>query len=105
MCMCTQMHGAREIEIYLPVLVFVIIIFTPNARNLFVSLILQIFICKYHILKIHVFILFFGHGGSSLLHVGFSLVAARQGLLTSCSAWTHCGGFSCCGAQAQGVWA
>ena len=42
-CVCTQMHGAREIEIYLPVLVFVII-FTPNVRNLFVSLILQIFV-------------------------------------------------------------
>ena len=57
------------------------------------------------LLNIHVFILFFGCGGSSLLHMGFSLVAARQGLLTSCSAWTHCGGFSYCRAQAQGEWA
>ena len=47
--------------------------------------------------------LFFGCDGSSLLLVGFSLVAARQGLLTSCSTWTHCGGFFCCGAQAQGA--
>ena len=36
-----------------------------------------------------------------LLHK-HSLVAA-SGLLSSCSAWaSHCGGFSCCGAQALG---
>ena len=35
--------------------------------------------------------------------MGFSLVAA-SGATLHCGAWaSHCGGFSCCGAQALGV--
>ena len=38
-------------------------------------------------------ILFFGSAGSLLL----------RGLFSSCGAWaSHCGGFSCCGAEALG---
>ena len=38
----------------------------------------------------------FGSAGSSWLH----------GLFSSCSGQaSHCGGFSCCGARAQGTWA
>ena len=35
-----------------------------------------------------------------------SLIAASGGLLSSCGAWaSHCGDFSCGGAQAVGAWA
>ena len=33
------------------------------------------------------------------------LVIAARGLLSSCSVWTSCGGFSCCRAGALGMWA
>ena len=49
--------------------------------------------------------LFFGCVGSSLLHAGF-LQLWRAGATLCCSAQSsHCGGFSCCGARALGVWA
>ena len=43
----------------------------------------------------------FGCAGSSLLPVGFSLVA-ESGLLSSCVQASYCSGFSCCGARALG---
>ena len=47
----------------------------------------------------------FGCIGSSLLRVGF-LQLRRAGATFHFSARaSHCGGFSCCGAQALGVWA
>ena len=46
---------------------------------------------------------FFGCVGSSLLHVGF-LQLWRAGATLCCGARaSHCGGFSCCGAQALGA--
>ena len=43
--------------------------------------------------------------GSSLLHTGF-LQLRRAGATLRCGARaSHCGGFSCCGARALGVWA
>ena len=47
--------------------------------------------------------LFFGCVGSSLLHAGF-LQLRRAGATLCCGARaSHCGGFSCCGAQALGT--
>ena len=44
----------------------------------------------------------YGRAGSLLLLRPFSS-CGEQGLLSRCSAWaSHCGGFSCCGAQAVG---
>ena len=54
-----------------------------------------------------VFKLFFIFGcvGSLLLRTGF-LQLRRAGATLCCGAWvSHCGGFSCCRAQALGVWA
>ena len=51
-------------------------------------------------LKIILFIYLFGHPGSSLRR-GFSSGCGEQGLLFGCDAQaSHCGGFSCCRAQA-----
>ena len=51
------------------------------------------------------FLFIFGSTGSSLLRGLFSS-SGEQGLLSSCSGQaSHCGGFSCCGAWAQGTWA
>ena len=48
---------------------------------------------------------FFGCVGSLLLHMGFFLLR-RAGATLRCGARaSHCGGFSCCGAQALGAWA
>ena len=46
----------------------------------------------------------FGRAGSLLLSTGFLRAGcSEQGLLSSCGAWaSHCGGFSCDGAQALG---
>ena len=45
----------------------------------------------------------FGCAESSLLH-RLSSSCGEQGLLSSCGAWvSHCGGFSCCGAQTLGA--
>ena len=39
-----------------------------------------------------------------LLHVGFHELQSKQGLLSGCGGWAfHCGGFSCCPAQAAWV--
>ena len=51
----------------------------------------------------HKFIYFFGCVGSLLLRVGF-LQLRRAGTTLCCGARaSHCGGFSCCGAQALGT--
>ena len=61
----------------------------------------DIFISKY--LFIYLFI--FGCVGSSLLCTGF-LYLQRVGVTLRCGEQaSHCGGFSCCGAQALGAWA
>ena len=54
-------------------------------------------------LSIYLFI--YGCIGSSLLHAGFSLVAASGSFSSFQCEASHCGGFSCCGAQALGAWA
>ena len=62
--------------------------------------------CQSSFFKIYLFYLFiFGCIGSSLLHTGF-LQLQRAGATLCCGAWaSHCGGFSCCGARALGIWA
>ena len=51
------------------------------------------------------YLFIFGCIGCSLLHTGF-LQLRQAGATFSCSPQaSHCGGFSCCGAQALGVWA
>ena len=58
-------------------------------------LVFCLFVCFY----------FFGCVRSSLLHMGF-LYLWRAGVTLRCGAWaSHCGSFSCCGAQALGTWA
>ena len=55
------------------------------------------------ILKI---ILFLFGCAKSLLLLGHFSSCGKQGLLSSCGARaSHCSGFSCCRAWAQGVWA
>ena len=52
-----------------------------------------------------IYLFIFGCIGSLLLHVGF-LQLQQAGATPSCGAWaSHCGGFSCYGARALGVWA
>ena len=48
----------------------------------------------------NLFLFIFDCIGSSLLHVGFSLVAVSGATLRCCAWASHCGGFSCCGARA-----
>ena len=56
-------------------------------------------------LFIFIYLFIFGCVGSSLLHMGF-LQLRRAGATLHCGARaSHCGGFSCCGAQALGAWA
>ena len=58
---------------------------------------------KFIYLFIYLFI--FGCVGSSLLRVGFSLVASSRGYTLRCGAQaSHCSGFSCYGARALGAW-
>ena len=48
-------------------------------------------------------ILFIFDRAGSWLPRGFFSSCSEQGLLSSCGAWaSHCGGFSCCRAQALG---
>ena len=55
--------------------------------------------------KESILLFIFGCVGSSLLHVGF-LQLWRAGATLHCSVRaSHCGGLSCCGAQALGAWA
>ena len=49
-----------------------------------------------------IYLFIFGCVGSSLLRPGF-LQLQRSGATLHCSAWTYCGGFSCCGARALGA--
>ena len=64
-------------------------------KNKFLQVLSQIFF----------FFLIFGCVASSLLCMGF-LQLQRVGATLRCSTQaSHCGGFSCCGAQAQGTWA
>ena len=50
-----------------------------------------------------IYLFIFGCVGSSLLHAGF-LQLLRAGATLCCGAWaSHCGGFSCCRAQALGA--
>ena len=52
-----------------------------------------------------IYLFIFGYVGSSLLRTGF-LQLWRVGATLGCSAQaSHCGGLSCCGAQALGSWA
>ena len=55
-------------------------------------------------LNIYLFILFFGCGGSSLLHPGF-LKLWGSGAAPCCGVQASRGGFTGCGAQALGTWA
>ena len=51
------------------------------------------------------YVFIFGCIVSPLLRAGF-LLLQRAGATLCCSEWaSHCGGFSCCGARALGVWA
>ena len=52
-----------------------------------------------------IYLFIFGCFGSLLLRMGF-LQLQRAGATLCCGARaSHCGGFSCCGAQALGAWA
>ena len=48
---------------------------------------------------------FFGCVGSSLLQAGFLQLWRVWAILHCGARASHCGGFSCCGAQALGAWA
>ena len=50
---------------------------------------------------VFIYLVIFGCAGSSLLHDLFSS-CSEWGLLSHCSAQTHCSSFSCCGAWALG---
>ena len=61
---------------------------------------LYIYILKYKF----IYLFIFGCVGSLLLCTGF-LQLWRAGATLRCGAWaSHCGGFSCCRAWAQGAW-
>ena len=65
----------------------------------------SVFIYLFKFIYLFFVFCFFGFVGSSLLHTGF-LQLRRVGATLHCSTWaSYCGGFSCCGAQALGVWA
>ena len=51
------------------------------------------------------YILFFGCGGSLLLHLGFLLLQGAEAVLRCGALASHCGSFSCCWAQTVGTWA
>ena len=74
--------------------------FSNNSLLYLINLVLFAYITL--LFKIHLFIYFiFGCVESSLLHMGFSS-CSEQGATLRCSAWSHHGGFSCCGARALG---
>ena len=61
--------------------------------------------CAFTVILVMLFLIhfFFGCAGSSLLRVGF-LQLRRAGATLHCGAGaSHCGGFSCCRAQALGT--
>ena len=51
------------------------------------------------------YLFIFGCVGSSLLRAGFLLLWRAGATLLCGEQASHCGGFSCCRAQALGVWA
>ena len=58
-----------------------------------------------YFINLFIYLFIFGCVGSSLLHTGF-LQLRRAGSTLRCGAQaSHCGGFSCCGARALGMWA
>ena len=70
----------------------------PGSRQLPTPLCPPVFLF-FNFLIFNLF-LFLGCVGSLLLPAGFSLVATRGGATLPCGAWaSHCGSFSCCGAQ------
>ena len=79
----------------------------PYFQQMFcvLTLLLTLFLPLYHFLNKCIYLFIFGCVGSSLLHAGF-LQLQRAGATLRCGApASHCGGFSCCGARALGVWA
>ena len=54
-------------------------------------------------LNLFIYLLIYGCVGSSLLHVGFSLVAGAGATLRCGARASHCGGLSCSGARALGT--
>ena len=60
----------------------------------------------YFFINLFIYLFIFGCVGSWLLVHRLSLVVASGGATLRCSAWaSHCGGFSCCGVRALGIWA
>ena len=60
---------------------------------------IYLFVCLF------IYLFIYGCVGSLLLLAGF-LQLWRAGATLRCGVWaSHCGGFSCCGAQALGTWA
>ena len=83
------------------------IIFIFSAINVvgFTSAVLLCFLSYFFFLIAIFCFCFFGCAGSSLLCVGF-LYLRPTGATVCWGAWvSHCGGFSCCRAQAIGAWA
>ena len=70
----------------------------PSFFFLINELTSESFFLSFFIYKFIYFI--FGCVGSSLLHMGFSLVAVSEGYFSLGARASHCGGFSCCGAWA-----
>ena len=69
------------------------------------AFLLQMILNFFKAFKKFIYLLIFGWARYSLLCNGLSLVVASGGC-PSCSVQTsHCGGFSCCGAQALRAWA
>ena len=78
-----------------------------SAISFFLSF-LHLFIYLFIHSFIHSFIYLFIYGcfGSLLLHMGFLQLWRAWATTLHCGARaSHCGGFSCCGAQALGMWA
>ena len=68
-------------------------------------LIFLIFIIFLKFIYFIFFNLFFGCVGSLLLRAGFLWLQRVRATLRCGARASHCGGFSCCGAQAVGAWA
>ena len=82
----------------LPKVFFVFCFYCRGIQNCWHDLQVSFFL----FLNKFIYLFIFGCVGSSLLRTGF-LQLQRAGATLHCSAWTsHCGGFSCCGAQALG---
>ena len=82
--------------------------FPEALRGEFVSLLSPAFRgCPHSLAHVPVspFSFFFGCVGSSLLQAGFPYLRQVGATLRYGARASHCGGFSCCGARALGVWA